>query len=232
MSYDMGSNVNSCGIDAPELNDIDGRQKLILCAGINRSGSSWLFNAVRLLHGEGGLVAHSAWIDEYQPTDPRPIHIVKVHTETPALEILQPVIFTTRRDLRDIAASLLRMGWAHSSDDILNALKRIRGLHEHWTEKCNLEIAYEDLVGHEAQHVESLARTCGVPIDRRKAMRVAAAVDAIAAPDSGNYDRDSLLHPGHRGAGRPGCWRQDLPRELAATIEGAHGDWLRAWGYF
>ena len=45
------------------------------------------------------------------------------------------------------------------------------------------------------------------------------------------YDKLSLLHHNHRGAGGVASYRQVLPSGLIARIEQRFGDWLSAQGY-
>jgi len=53
----------------------------VLCAGIPRSGSTWLYNAARLLlaHAAGPARVYGAWVEQYDPSHPEPWHVVKAH---------------------------------------------------------------------------------------------------------------------------------------------------------
>ena len=51
--------------------------QLILSAGIPRSGSTWLYNAARLLLSAGGQDSlEAAWIEDYDRESPAALHLV------------------------------------------------------------------------------------------------------------------------------------------------------------
>lgn len=204
--------------------------KIIICAGIPRSGSTWLYNAVRMIHHFAGIEYQAGWIGEYQRGGNAPVHIIKVHEPTSRFVGAQAIVLTTRRDLRSIARSLLRMGWAHTSDDTMSALVRTCEMHAYWNSRTSYEIAYEELLGNQALHVEAIARTCGIAIARKDAMDIVKAIDGLIEPSSGGHDRETLLHPGHCSDRRDGPW-SSLTGELASRIERECGYWQAAWGY-
>lgn len=204
--------------------------KTIICAGIPRSGSTWLYNAVRMIHHNAGIQYQAGWIGEYQRGGNAPVHIIKVHEPTSRFVGTQTIVLTTRRDLRSIARSLLRMGWAHTCDDTMSALARACEMHAYWNSRTSYEIAYEELLGNQALHIEAIARICGISMSRKGAMDIAEAVDGLVEPSSGGYDRETLLHPRHCSDKGDGPWGS-LAGALVSRIDRECGCWQTAWGY-
>ena len=78
---------------------------LILCAGIPRSGSTWLYNAARMLASHparGDHPVYGAWIEHYDPSNPARVHVVKVHEPDEKLAWRASAVLTSRRDLRTL----------------------------------------------------------------------------------------------------------------------------------
>ena len=54
-------------------------RKLILIAGMKRSGSTWMYNAVRLMLKDAGKDVYGCWIDDYDESNTAEFHVVKTH---------------------------------------------------------------------------------------------------------------------------------------------------------
>ena len=87
------------------------KSKLIIAAGFYRSGSTWQFNALRViceLHfGKDNV--YSCFSDHYSPeTRAEPIHIVKIHKWNEELARQADLVFTTHRNMEDVKGSMKR----------------------------------------------------------------------------------------------------------------------------
>lgn len=208
--------------------------RLVLCAGIPRSGSTWLYNAARLgcLIAGGGDV-HAAWIDDYDPTSPAIWHVVKVHDPAPELESRADVVLTSRRDLRDIAASVVRRGWAEDDAGLIALLGRIIAQHDHWSRKAALEVVYADIQTAPVKTAGAVLAAIGLEPHERNARAIVARIEAAVDPSAADagYDPLTLLHPGHRAGGGRGDYAEVLEPALIERIEGRYGDWLERHGY-
>eukprot|EP00913_Durusdinium_trenchii_P003062 g2831.t1 len=89
---------------------------LVICAGPERSGSTWLYNAVRLLHLKAQVPCDSYWmtrlshakLEERLRAQPLAVVLVKTHEWSADYAELVPMakhIFLTHRDLRGVVAS-------------------------------------------------------------------------------------------------------------------------------
>jgi len=196
----------------------------IVTAGMIRSGSTWLFNAVRLLAPDD--FDASGWHADLPEGGGR--RLVKLHDPMESWASRANLVLTTRRDLRDIAASLISMGW---DQDIPKAIDEAVTAHDWWMTRSALEIPYENIVRSPAKALEALADVLNVLASDQRRDEIVAQLAAIAAPSDGGYDKTTLLHPGHRQSGQIGRWRSDLNAELLDHISHAHGGWLRRYNY-
>ena len=102
---------------------------LVAAAGSRRSGSTWQFNALRYLFIRAGIPTLSAmhnggWKKKVGAVKP-PVAIVKIHGMDPDLRDRADLVFTARRDLRDMFASMVRRVLVSHPDDVATARSRI-----------------------------------------------------------------------------------------------------------
>ena len=83
---------------------------VILIAGMPRSGSTWQFNAARLILNRKHPAIFSGWCADYDPATKEPVHLVKVHTPE-QVRFDYSLVLTTKRDLLECIGSSKRMGW-------------------------------------------------------------------------------------------------------------------------
>lgn len=177
----------------------------VVIAGVPRSGSTWTYNAVRLLLERDGRKPYAAWVKDYRPAEHRQAaaHVVKVHNPE-QLAFPYDRLVTTNRDIVDRLASLIRMGWLQRSPEaVRNAFSGHQKLYDFWRTRSDAEIAFETIVRWPERAVQVLADAVSVPCDARKAAAIARAIDAIPVPDrGGQHDPVTQLHPSHRSDGR------------------------------
>lgn len=213
--------------------------KVILCAGLNRSGSTWQLNAAHALLQEvhPGLSVRISWIGDYDPADPADVHLVKVHRHRDAAG-LGDVILSTYRDLRAVAGSLVRMKWATVDWPLLRSfLDAYVEDADAWEASANLVIPYEKLLDRPAEILSSIAEAMGIDPTPEQIAAVLARLERLApASDTpaGNldvFDRETLLHNGHIGGRADAAAMAQLPEALLGQIETRYHDWLVAHRY-
>ncbi|KAK9808857.1 hypothetical protein WJX72_005211 [[Myrmecia] bisecta] len=140
--------------------------QLIITAGPERSGSTWLFNAVRLLFKSAKQPLDSYWLT--QVTDekladrhggqPGGHHVlIKTHRWSNAWTPSQADhVFLTHRDLRGVVASYQRMGWAYDIPDTYVSE------HQAWKGIANRDLAYEDIMSDPEGQLRALATDLGL----------------------------------------------------------------------
>ena len=200
-------------------------KQVIVCAGMHRSGSTWLYNAVRLIIASSRVPVYACWVNKYKPDDGRKIHVVKTHLFYPKIREAADCIFTTRRDLRDVAASAVRKGICRSTPmDVLAYLTRI--IDEDyipWMQSSDFEVPYEDMIRDEPHFIEVLAAFMGFSVDGGE---IKAEIDALD-PD----DPEALLSPGHITRREPGTFAETLGLPAIRAVETAFQGWQEQRGY-
>ena len=191
--------------------------RIILVAGVPRSGSTWAFNAARrLLAGvPGGLQA--AWVADYDPSHPARTHLVKAH-RVADVTFAPDLVLTTRRAAEECLASLIRMGWlADEPEAIRRAWEHHHRLYAHWNALSGHEISYDGLVADPEAELARLAPVLGVTPAPGALAALAGELAAMQGPAGGGYDPETLLHPGHRRPeGAPGR----SPAGILAIVQG------------
>ena len=163
--------------------------RLTLAAGMPRSGSTWLYNALRLLLDSPDLVA--GWIDDIADSDAESI-LIKLH-EPSELAERADLIFTTHRPLAEIHASLARMGWPNGPA----TMQTIEAQRAFWAPRSSLDIDFADILDAPERTVARIAAVLGCDD-----AGVVEKLDGLKMPASG-YDPVNLLHVGHRTAPDP-----------------------------
>jgi hypothetical protein len=202
---------------------------IVLSAGMPRSGSTWLFNAARLLLRERSDVS-SGWVGEWTNLPRQPTMLVKVHDFDPVLAKHARVVLYSYRDIRDALASSKRM---FRTEPTLEAARQWLQWDHHWRSRADCMFRYESAQADPLDAIERLAQALDIPVAdpeliQRELMRVEF---QPRRSGPGQYDRESLLHPGHITDGRHGSWKGWLSPALLQQIERECGDWLVANHY-
>ena len=204
---------------------------LVVVAGIPRSGSTWMFNAVKAILETQEQAVVSQWIEEKRPFSAEAVNLVKVHAPDSELKSEADIVLSSFRDLRDIAASVIAMGWADEGQ-ALGTIDAIRLAHDFWSSGSVLDVPYEVLKENPFRIVKALASAMGIRLTDCKVSEVVSSIPHTAkAIGPGGYDPVSLLHERHVNDGTPGRWRYSLSEKLAAGIWLRHSDWLATHGY-
>ncbi len=205
---------------------------LYLVAGMNRSGSTWLYNVVRLLLARSGAPDLAAgWVEDREKLLKHRTAVVKVHIFDPSLLIEPYMVLTSHRDLRDVAASLARKFKLPASVEMT---RYVFNQYRRWAELARFDMCYEAMIADAPAMVGQVAAALGVEVDATAQAEVAAEVDAAKRSiraDTRGFDPQTLLHTGHITDGRPGSWREDLSPERADEIVKGFRSWMELQGY-
>ncbi|CAD7694903.1 unnamed protein product [Ostreobium quekettii] len=182
----------------PELPS--GAAQLIIAAGPERSGSTWLFNAVRLLFKSAHQPLDAFWISTLTDTklDMRGVgssqhsHVlIKTHQWSNLWTVERAShVFVTHRDLRGVVASYRRVGWAHTIPDsyVEDHLK--------WKAIAHKDFAFERIVHSGIQELEALAAALGI-VNLVDIHSVNEELKALRPPMSGAPHPITKLWPRH-----------------------------------
>ena len=216
------------------------KQKLIACAGMNRSGSTWQFNAVRTLLDMAypSKGTYSCWVENYESCNPTPFHVVKVHT-VEQVEALSPdTVITSHRDLRAVAGSLIRMRWAPPD------LQTIIWFLENYVKNADAleriacyDMPYEKLLAAPFQVLGEIASALNLRLERADMDSAQERLRALKPPDGPptgtivGADATTLLHRGHVGDATDEAAIRLISPALAGDIGRQFSVWLERHGY-
>jgi hypothetical protein len=158
----------------------------IVAAGFYRSGSTWLFNAIRLLLD----TPYCSGRGEYNPNNPNPIHLIKAHKHQ---SLKADYVFTSWRNKAEVLESMERSG------------KEFRGIPEDydiykadyrkWNALSNYEVSYRDIVECPEVPIFAIANTIH-PEREYNITEIANQLRNLKPPKRGR-DPVTFLHEGH-----------------------------------
>jgi hypothetical protein len=197
----------------------------IVCAGCHRSGSTWLYNAVRLIM-ESKNEVYACFVTEYDPENKSQVHVIKTHNWHKSLEENADKIFTTKRDLRDIAASAIRRGLIEEEDAISYLRKVIKKEYMPWKSHSDLEIVYEDLIINKNLQIQNIAKVLKVTV---KPNDIHQKIENLPIPEV--FDPLTQLHPNHITDGRLNSYKATLTKDMQDKIYRTFNNWMFRNGY-
>ena len=211
------------------ITNSDKPEFLVLIGSIPRSGSTWLYNCVRKILQVRYNDIYSCWTGDYKPENCSPVHLVKMHDPDIELSQKADVILSTRRDIREVAASFVRMEWAEKGDEFYKKLIWVVDtVHPFWNTRTNLEVEYSQMMKSPDYTVEQVGHALGIHISAHKAQEISAYLASMPLPEK--YDRKTQLHPNHRGA-VPMHYSELLGQKQAKKITELFDNWLTRFGY-
>lgn len=206
--------------------------RLVVSAGMPRSGSTWLYNVARLAlqaqHGAGAVAA--GWIGDRDRLPAAPVLLLKVHDFDAALAAGAWRVLWSYRDLRDVLASLQRKFGTPATEA---GADHFVVQHGHWRVRAAHAMRYESMLADPEAEVQAVCRS--LEVDPSHAAGVLHATQRLGYDTEGTrndrYHETTLYHRGHVTDGRHGAWRDTLPAGLAAAVSRRHAAWLQAHGY-
>lgn len=205
--------------------------KVILIAGMRHSGSTALFNLIRIGGLLSGLSVQSGYTEQVSVDDinvnEHDLIILKTHEKRDDIFELADIVITTRRDLRDTVASGKRREFNMMTKlGVLEYAKYNRTLHEIWSLDSDYEFVYEDFMQNPEQAVTSLFKFLGLD-----AGLVESVLEKTNNLPTDQYKR-TLLSPTHiTDKERKLTFKDSLSTDELQVINKQHGKWLQHYGY-
>lgn len=205
--------------------------KFILTAGMSRSGSTLLFNMVRLLCKETGCLVYSTYYRDYQADRQCEWTVIKLHGYLDSFHRKADFIFTPRRDMRDAVASAIRIKGIPNTRAAVEAYadKIIRLHHGAWREHSDYEIPYELVIWNKRPHLVNIASVLGIDVDIDRVLEKIDAIKGNGTEDG--YDNETIMLHNHITDGRVGSFRDQLSAETVEFLNEKYSEWLCRYGY-
>jgi hypothetical protein len=211
--------------------------RVIVAAGMPRSGSTWQFNALRLLLASSGQDIYSFWIEDWDSEKARHAQtlLVKIHEISPFLAWASWRCFTCHRDLRDIAVSAADLARADGYEvDIVPLMQETRKAHEFWSRQSVLDIPYEQVVADPEASLKELAAYIEIPVADVEVQRLCQTLASLSdgdVPSGYPHNPVTLLHQQHFFDGTSGRYRGVLDDATEQRIIDENGKWMSQFGY-
>ena len=209
---------------------------IYVCAGMSRSGSTWVFNAVRLLLQRANVPDLAAgWITERANLLAHDNSVIKIHSFDVELAARADVVLTSHRDLRDVAASMQRKFKTGFSTKLIHETVAD---YVKWSKIAAYDLHYEDLLLDKLPELKKIAAALKLSSPTEAQFPYAAILKELDGQQfcenrstAQRYDSINLLHDGHITDGRHGSWKNFVPNEVVTAIENEFQDWMIAKGY-
>jgi Sulfotransferase domain len=206
---------------------------LALSAGMPRSGSTWLFNAIRLIlrqrnHETGDLA--SCWIADLSKLPMTSQRLVKLHNYHADLSDKAEFVAYSYRDIRDALASSFRK---FGTQPTLDLADHYISQHQLWIARADYVMRYEHMQEDPKRELDRIAEALGVEgID---ATQIDSELNSLSYESmghkNGTYNEVTLFHHGHITDGRKGSWHRGLSVALEREIVERHAAWFAANNY-
>lgn len=169
--------------------------KLVVIAGIKRSGSTWLYNAVRLSILHAGRTVYIAGDgNNYDPRCKADFQIMKRHPYDPVLVDAADYIFTSDRDDDGIRESLKRAFDTELTD---HRLKRMRNDLRRWRKRTDFHAEYDDILNNKQKIIKGVSQALGLAFSPEDVSEVLRQLEATKPPTDRNYDEVTFYFKNH-----------------------------------
>ena len=202
----------------------------IVSAGMPRSGSTWLYNAIRLIAIENNIFGDSTpcgWCEDVDSNESS--WLIKIHTFDSLLSRNSDFIFYSYRDLRDALASNLRK---FSTPIDISLVDTFIEWDNKWRKVADYSMKYEDMLKNPEQEIKNIGKLLGYS---GNAHVIIDAIKKLNYDSNGSrnetYNEKNLFHKNHITDGRIGSWKGQIEPELLIEIEDRYKDWFLNNGY-
>lgn len=163
---------------------------LIVIAGIKRSGSTWVYNVVRLLcESVSNDISVSG--QDYDLENIAEYYIVKVHPFFRDLAEKADHIFTSDRPDKRIQESLNR---AFGDETTLDRVRRMRKKLNVWNEYADYCVPFQSIYGQPLRVVQHIATVLGIQANYKK---ILSDVNHVKPPTNQKRDPVTFLFQNH-----------------------------------
>jgi len=203
-----------------------GLSKLIISDGMPRSGSTLIFNIIKLiLLSDKCYKVSYGWIKDLHTLDRGNIYLIKTQGIDWWKVLRAHKVFYSYRDIRNILISRYRMFGKKPSIEMVR--KYIQHF-KYMESKADLMLRYEDIVNDLYDTVKRIAKYLEINVVINDILNE---LPSASDHQGFNYSKETLLHPNHRTGTVDGEWRTLLPSTLQNQINTEFDWWFKANNY-
>lgn len=202
--------------------------QVILTNGMPRSGSTWLYNALRHILSEvtPKNIFLYGWHEDIK--ERRQVNLIKAHGINQTLLQEATQIFYSYRDIRDVLASRKRM-WG--MDPTMEVARSLFVECEFFEKASNYVMRYEDFIANPMAILKDLVRYFDADELDIEAIQVMLQAEKKPASDGKPYNKEELYHRGHVTNGQHMTFQGVVSDKLIEQIEDSFGSWFIDHGY-
>ena len=210
--------------------------KLTTCAGLRRSGSTWLFNVVRIILNKKFNSVKSIFASNNKDITDQ--DLIKIHHFNESIANKSKLIFITIRDFREVVASCIRRNAANESNsqitndsgyvidfenlnDIKDFLNREKTNFELWKSRANLIIPFHYMQTNKAKTIRTIANEIKIEINEQEILEE---VESLKVPEK-LCDPTTFLWANHITNGNIGSY-DEITIEIKQFIEETYADYI------
>ncbi len=203
-----------------------GRAKIVFVDGMPRSGSTLVFNAMRLvLQADPACDLQSSWVRNARHLPRANTYLIKTHGMNLIDAWRASKIVYSYRDPRVALVSHSRKFGTTPSIEMVHQWMRDFNFAE---QHAGLMFGYEDMVKDVPAVVHALADYAGCEVDSAE---IADNVNLLVRQGDDQSEAVTLLHGSHRTGTKDDEWRLFLPQALQTQITNEYSPWLERHGY-
>jgi len=219
------------------------RQRKIVCCGIYRTGSTWLYNIVRVgLKAVGmnpiGYFYPDMYLDLENNISKYDISVVKTHNYYAKL-VDADMVLCSRRNLFDTIASAIRKGIINQNEkDIKKFMETmVIPLYESWAPLSHFIMDYEEMIQDKQAMAMRVFDLIGIKVHNAK--EIVEEIEGYAVPGEKRYcgktpfgyDSITMLNGNHFTDGRPDSYLKTLEKRFIDIINDKYGKWAKENGF-
>lgn len=214
----------------------------IIAAGNVRSGSTWQYNALRLLLQQKLVAENRTEIVQFSAGHLRELprlraallssnfSVIKLHEFDASVLSLADFVFTSHRDPRDVYVSIEDLGVFSGGME----LEASTSSYNQWLEYSCYDLKYEEMISDPLRELDRMASALGIPrkyLDLPRILLEIAKYYDEARSKKSDWHPISAFHEKHIQHPIPGNWKSYPNQKKIAAIEEQYGEWMMDRGY-
>lgn len=199
-----------------------GFSKLYVSAGMHRSGSTLLYNAIRLCLLSRYSKLSCGFVSDLGTIDKSPVYLIKTHNIYNVLRYRSNMIFYSYRDVRDAMVSMSRKFGKPPTLEMCDAFieEFIRA------KRCSHFIyRYEDFSLDYVALVENVSRDLGILVDLDQIVSGLPRA-SVGSEETAGPDLQTQMHGGHASGTKACEWRDVWPKALQLEVNNKYKWWF------
>lgn len=205
---------------------------VILIASMRHSGSTVLFNIIRIASELSGLSVKGGYSEKLtsirELASSCQVLLIKTHEFRDDIAEVGDYVFTTIRDLRDTVASAKRRNFPimERMGGVVEYAKYNRSIHDVWSEKSDFVFDYEVFMKKPFQIIQKILAALDLDINL-----VDSIYEKISSLPVDNYELTLLSDTHITDPKRNLTYANSLKSSAISKIEEQHRTWLEKYGY-